>query len=392
MRIALFSDTFFPKIDGVVNVVHELATALAKRGNDVCVVAISQESAASLIKRMNLQYQLILLPSLQMPLYPGTRLAIPGASVFRQVKEFNPDIIHSHTPFPVGTLARRYARRLDVPLVGTHHTFYNLYLKLWHLDYPWARTLSWRITNKYYNQCAILVSPSHALADGMVRHGLSIPTEIIPNPVSLDAFKPADAWPPEEALRPYGPTVVYMGRLSCEKDIENVIRAAKLVMKKRDHDCPDAQKMRLVIIGGGPYQKELEQFARLQGIRDRIIFTGFLRGADLARELCLHMVFVTASTTENQPVSVLEAMASGLPVVAVSALGMPEIVRYGINGFLVPPGDTDAMAASILKIIYDDASRKKFAAASRELALLHDPDRIAAHHEELYRKLIYKTE
>ena len=384
MKIALFSDTFFPQINGVVNVVHHVAESLSHRGHEVCVFIVSGETAAAIEKKHSMPYRVVVISSLPVPMYPGERFALPNRRSFLKVKEFKPDIIHTHTPFMMGREALLCARRLKVPLVGTHHTFYDHYLKLWHLDYPWARFLSWKITNRYYNQCAVLVSPTHALADTMKKYGLRTPVEIIPNPVALSNFKPY-----EKRRNKKDMTVVYMGRLSREKDIDKVLEAYAQMIAD-GHGARNKNNIRLVIIGDGPYKKELERIAMNLGICDHVTFTGFLRGRELAEELRAHDVFVTASASENMPVSVLEAMASGLPVVAVSALGMPEIVQQGINGFLVPPGDTEAMASRVWEIIHDRTLRERFSAASRELALLHDPDHIAARHEELYKKLLSK--
>jgi glycosyltransferase involved in cell wall biosynthesis len=212
----------------------------------------------------------------------------------------------------------------------------------------------------------------------MQKYGLDVPIEVIPNPMPLSdsGFKPDEA-PREKKEK----SIVYMGRLSREKDVDKVLEAYAHIRALKGKD------VRLVIIGDGPRREELEGRAAELGIAEGVTFTGFLRGKELADELRRHDVFVTASKSENMPVSVLEAMASGLPVVAVAALGMREIVREGVNGFLAPPDDTQSIAEHLLKIISDPILRKKFALASSELALLHDPALIATRHEELYMNL-----
>ena len=242
----------------------------------------------------------------------------------------------------MGREAYHCSRRLKVPLVGTHHTFFDQYLKLWHLDYRRVRYLSWQLTNRYYNHCDVLVSPTRVLAETMKEHGLRVPVEIIPNPVPLSDFRPREERQDKEHA-----TIAYMGRLSREKDVGEVLEAFAHVLAREAY-VENGRAVHLVLIGDGPYRRELEEKAASLGISDLVTFTGFLRGAALAEEVRAHDVFVTASRSENMPVSVLKPWRAVCRSSPVSALGMPEIVRHGENGFLVTLGDTEAMAAAIL--------------------------------------------
>ncbi len=384
MRIALFTDTFFPQVNGVVNVVHHLAVALAKRGHAVGVFTVSRESGEALEQRLGLRYRVFTIPSMPIPMYPGERLTLPVGLSIRKVRAFRPDVIHVHTPFAMGREAYLSARRFNIPLVGTHHTFFDHYLKLWRLDYPWARAASWKLTNRFYNRVAAFISPTQALISAMQRYGLSSAAEVIPNPVPLADFRPIEVASRGEGDRTT--SLAYMGRLSDEKDIDMVLEAyAQVLASERFRAEP--HPTRLMIIGDGPHAGALKRRAAELGVDDTTTFTGFLRGAALSEAVRGHTLFVTASKSENMPVSVLEAMASGLPIVAVSALGMPEIVRHRENGFLAQPDDTQSMASYMLDIMYDAELQKKFAAASRSFALLHEPDRIAERHEEVYRRV-----
>lgn len=385
MRIALFSDTFFPQVNGVVSVVHHLAESLSLRGNEVCVCTVSRMTAEAIRRRPGVHYRTVTIPSIPMPLYTGERLTIPVGLSGAEMRTFKPDIIHAHTPFSMGMEAHLSSRQLGVPLVGTHHTFFDHYMQLAHLDFEWARRLSWTMTNRYYNRCATVVTPTRVLAEAMKQHGLRAPVEVIPNPVPLSDF-----YPRKTERSPGEATVVYMGRLSPEKNIDKVLEAFAHIQ----NDCTVSRgtSLRLVIIGDGSYTPVLEDIAENLGIRDRVTFTGFIRGKELAEELRTHDVFVTASKSENMPISVLEAMASGLPIVAPAALGLSEMVRHGENGFLVAPDDTKDMARRIVEIVRDPALRERFAAASRRLSILHDPDFIATCHEDLYQRLMAQSE
>jgi 1,2-diacylglycerol 3-alpha-glucosyltransferase len=381
MKIALFTDTFFPQVNGVVQTVHNLAESLSSRGHDVCVFTVSSETPMDMEQAPLMHYEVVTLPSIPLLMYPGERMTAPIGLSLSKVKAFKPDIIHAHTPLTMGQEAYICARRFKVPLVGTHHTFFDHYLKIWHLDYQWARYISWKLTNQYYNRCALVITPTKALAVAMQEHGLDSPVEVTPNsiPHSDSGFGPRDKRS-EEGKR----TIVYMGRLSGEKDVDKVIDAYALIV--RDSGAHN-KATHLTIIGDGPYKNDLEKKAEELGISKHVTFTGFLRGRDLADELRKHDVFVTASKSENMPISILEAMTSGLPIVGVAALGMPELVHHGENGFLVTPDDVHAMAERIREILDDDALQERLARASLKLALLHDPDDVAAQHEKIYEKL-----
>jgi glycosyltransferase involved in cell wall biosynthesis len=158
-----------------------------------------------------------------------------------------------------------------------------------------------------------------------------------------------------------GAALVYMGRVSYEKSIDDVIRMLAAVLRVK----PDTT---LVVIGDGPERNPLQRLASTLGVSDRVIFTGCLLGTKLVEALQASDIFVLASRSENMPLAVLEAMAAGLPVVSVASLGMKEIVRDGENGFLLLPDRLDDMAGRVIDLIEDAPKRERLARASRELA------------------------
>src|ERR1700733_12502908 len=164
MKIAIFSDTFFPQVNGVANVAYGSALSLSKLGHEVIVFAPIAPKNRHLLK--NLAFEVVVLPSLPAYFYPGERGAVPFSfSALKKLKKFNPDIIHSHTPFSVGCMAVIFAKMLKVKLVGTHHTFYDHYLKHIKMDFASARKFSWKLTDFYYNRCDLVLSPTQSLAD-----------------------------------------------------------------------------------------------------------------------------------------------------------------------------------------------------------------------------------
>jgi 1,2-diacylglycerol 3-alpha-glucosyltransferase len=286
------------------------------------------------------------------------------------VHKFKPDIIHTHTPFGVGWEAIYAATILGVPAVGTHHTFYDHYLRHVYLDYEVSKKMSWYYTVAYYNRCDLVMCPSRSLADVLEANELSSKVEVVPNCVDTDLFVSPDSR--DEKLN-----LVYMGRLSYEKNIAVVIDAFKIILSHYPATT-------LTLIGDGPEKFALERQAVLLGIESKMNFSGMLRGVDLVKALQMGDIFMTASASENLPLSIIEAMATGMPVVGVDSLGIPEIVRDGENGFLVPPDDAEAMAHSTLKLLLDVNLRRKMSLIAHETAQNFSRSKIAERLEKHY--------
>lgn len=385
MKIAIFSDTFPPKVDGVSSVAFRLAETLFERGHRILVVTVSKHKRGGRKQAASPKFEIIRLPSIPALVYSGDRLTLPIGQTIRRIKKFNPDIIHVHTPFSVGWEAIQCAKRLKIPLIGTHHTFYDHYVKHIKMNFRWMKKLSWKFVVSYYNRCDLVISPTKSLADTLKMHGLESPVEIIPNPIDTKLFQPATSRKSKEeakkSLGIKGKSLVYMGRVSYEKNIDQAIQAFALAAEKNP-------EIKFFIVGEGPERTKLEALARRLGIKEKVIFTGFLRGYKLTRALQASEMFVTASQSENMPISILEAMACGLPIIAVSALGIPEIVKNGVNGFLSVPGQPKEMARNILELFEKNDLWEKFSLASRELSLTYSREKIAELHEAAYRRVV----
>ncbi|MEK7160935.1 MAG: glycosyltransferase, partial [Patescibacteria group bacterium] len=159
MRVAIFTDTFPPQINGVAHTAYLSAKNLLERGHKVVVFTVSKklkDRPDSNLKNL----QVLRLPSVPAIVYPGERFTLPVGLTLRQVKKFDPDIIHAHTPFSVGWEAVLISKILKIPLVGTHHTFYNHYLKHIKLDFEWMKKIIWKFTIGFYNCSNLILSPS----------------------------------------------------------------------------------------------------------------------------------------------------------------------------------------------------------------------------------------
>lgn len=387
MKIALFSDTYFPQVNGVVNVVKQMAISLSEQGHNVVVFTVSSEAEKKLNKDTGGKYKVSLLPSMPFYGYQGERVSYFLGSALAKTKRFKPDVIHVHTPFAVGWEGVLCAKTLKIPLVGTHHTFYDHYLKHVKLEKQSWKKLSWKYTAAFYNRCNLVLIPSRALCAELKDRGLVSPAYVLPNAIDTDSFRPLASKDGKAALKKiFGikdNAIIYMGRVSYEKSIDVAVRAFATVCKKRT-DC------QMLVVGDGPEKESLIKLAESLEIGDKMIFTSYLFGQDLVQSLQASEIFITASKSENQPVSVLEAMSCGLPIIGVSAAGMPEIIKDGENGFLSKEDNHEDMAEKI-RILLDDNDRiEKVSAASRVMAENYSKEKIAKRLIEYY-SLAQKT-
>lgn len=386
MRIAIFSDTFLPAVNGVAVVAAQSAKALVKKGHEVWVFTVGKNLPDQPFWKEE-KITITKLPSISTGgVYEDSRLTLPLGLAWRRLKEFQPDVIHTHTPFSVGWEAVWAAKQLKKPLIGTHHTFYDHYLKHIRADFSWMKKFSWKYTALYYNLCDLVLSPSQALADTMVTHGLKKPVEVLRNSIETDIFKPEEENTKRQLAKDFKlkgkTTIVYAGRVSYEKSIDQVIRAFALAAQKD----PDIE---LLIVGDGPELNNLKKLAEELKVSPRVIFTGNLdRQNGFRQALQASDIFITASKSENMPMTVIEAMACGLPIIAVGEKGLVELVKIGRNGELVAADDPAAMAQKITALAIDRTCLKKYGQSSRELAQEYSTENISAKLEKLYQQTI----
>lgn len=384
LRIALFSDTFPPDVNGVANFVSFSAQTLAERGHKVEVYTVSRTSQKRLNEKFHKKFRIFTSLSFRSPIYSDTRVPIPTGLIFPHIFKFKPNIIHAHTPFTLGWEAVMAAKILRIPLIGTHHTFYDHYLKHAKIDFDAARKATWKYTTGFYNFFDIVTTPSQSLAEEMTDHGLRKPTVVMPNFVDNTIFKPAGISKKRILKKQFGieqQSIIYVGRLSYEKSIDQAIRAFNLILKK-------SPSIMFMIIGDGPERENLKSLASKLNIANKIIFTGFLRGKSLIKALQANDVFVTASKTETFCIAALEAMAVGLPVVAANEKGLRELVRNNKNGFLITSDSPAKMAGKILELFSQNKILEKFSQQAISTAAEHSSKKVIKKLEDLYIKLI----
>jgi glycosyltransferase involved in cell wall biosynthesis len=305
-------------------------------------------------------------PSVPLPGYPEIRLAFPSYwRVLRGSRRFRPDLIHCATEGVLGRLGQLVARKLGVPVVTSYHTDFSRYMTAYGADWLAAPTRSY--LTRFHNRATLTLTPSHAAVAQLRLMGVA-------RTIVWGAGVDAVTYQPErrnEALRRKlgleGKfTFLHVGRLAPEKNVDLVIEAFV-----RCHQLVGPDRAVLVIAGDGPRRAELERTAP-PGIR----FLGYLdRGTELPELYASADAFVFSSETETLGLVILEAMASGLPVVAAPAAGVGAYLRHGVNGLAYPPGDHEAMAGFMADLVTEPALRESLADGARHTALCLGWDR-----------------
>lgn len=385
MRIAVFTDTFLPQVNGVVRSTVTMLNGLVGHGHEAAVFTMQvgkvyprEVSFDDLDPRVRVHT----FPSLQVPGFKDIQARIPTVvQPLKAARRFRPDVIHLQTIFTMGWEAVCIARLLRCPLVGSHHGFLAEYLNNFGLDFGLARAVLKRYLAWYYNRCTAVVTPAQALRDELLEYGLKRPAHVISNPVDLHRFSLSE---PKEALQQrYGitrPTVVHMGRLVKQKGVDVLLHAfARLRRAGIEAD--------LLMLGDGRERAGLEALVCRLGIGDDVAWAGMLRGRALIERLATGDIFVSASKTEVQPLVFLEAMAMGIPAIGVQAGGVPECVRHGHNGLVVAPDDPAALADAMRALILDPALRREYGSRARDAAQRCEAGAVVREMEELYRSL-----
>ncbi|NJN31101.1 MAG: glycosyltransferase family 1 protein [Synechococcales cyanobacterium RM1_1_8] len=350
MRIALFTETFLPKIDGIVTRLKYTVEHLQRQGHQVIVYC--PEGGL----REYCGAQVYGVKGSPLPLYPELKMAFPRPSVGKSLELFKPDLIHVVNPAILGLGGIYYAKKLDIPLVASYHTHLPKYLE--HYGLGMLEPLLWELLKAAHNQALLNLCTSTAMVKALDEHGIER-TDLWQRGVDTELFRPELA---SGEMRdrlsqghPEAPLLLYIGRLSAEKEIDRI----KPVLES----IPGA---RLALVGNGPHREELE--AHFEGTPTH--FVGYLEGDQLASAYASADAFIFPSRTETLGLVLLEAMAAGCPVIAANAGGIPDIVTDGENGFLFEvtgdnATDDNAMIEATKLLLANPHQRQQFQTAAR---------------------------
>ncbi len=380
MKILFVSDTYYPHINGVYYFVCRVGPMLQSKGHQVAVIAPSPTAASTINKVDGLD--VYGLPSISTVLYPLIRVPFPmlmKANIKKIIDTFKPDIIHLQDHFLISKTVIAVNKAYNIPIIATNHFMPENITVLIKGD-KWQQRVEkylWKEFSKVYNQVTLVTTPTETGVSIMRPHlKKEITTLAISSGIDLTLFTPYGdtATVKNKYNIPNKPTILYVGRLDPEKRIEEILEAVAIAVKKVDFI--------FLVVGKGTKKIELEQLAISLGIADNVIFTGFVPDEDLPIIYKLSRCFIIASIAELLSLVTLQAMASGLPLIAVRAGALVELVNG--NGYLYNEGDVNAMVAAIQEICTNNTVYQQMRSKSLELIQRHNILSTVTSFENLY--------
>ncbi|MDO4742002.1 MAG: glycosyltransferase [Candidatus Saccharibacteria bacterium] len=412
-KILIATAVYHPMVNGVAVFSHNLALGLAKRGNQVLVVCPSQTGKS--YEKEEDGVRVCYLKSVAAKVYPDQIHKVPEAKRFLGVKwprffykhgfrvslfpakeisrildEFRPDIVHIQVSDSIGLSVASYARKHKIPIITTEHNQPEVITEPLKVPKvakkPLDAVLRAYFINRQSKSDFVTMPTEKAISDLLLARGREFPVPVmaVSNGVDLAKFKPGLG--SEEIYKKYKisketPIVLYVGRVDPEKEVGKVIRAYEMAVR----EVPEAK---LLIVGDGVDKVNLEKMIKKRGLGDKVKFLGRITPPDLYELYRVGSVFVTASEVETQGIVLIEAAATGLPLVAVDAGAVGEICRTGENGFLCQPGNIKEMSEGIRRILTDKKLRDKFSKKSIILANEHDLEKTIDKFIAIYDQVI----
>lgn len=351
MKIALFTDTFLPQINGVTKTLEKLLDYFEKEGIEYLLFAPEGEE-------IHFDYHVETIPSFNFFLYPECKLSLPKYFKIKDIlTDFDPDLIHLVTPFNLGLCGLRYAKKFALPIVASYHTNFDQYLAYYKLNF--LKKPIWKFFNWFHKHSQLNLVPSQITLENLRRNGIKN-LKIWDRGIDTQTYSPDLA--DENFKRRYGiegkTTILYVGRLAPEKNLELLLASLEKLNKKYKDE------IELLITGSGPMIDDLKAKAA-----ENVTFTGYLTGDELAMTYASCDIFAFPSVTETYGNVILEAMASGLPVVGILAGGVKENLFNEQNGLACLKNNVKEFSQNLKRLITNQSLRKKLASNARKYAL-----------------------
>jgi len=382
MNIGIFTETFLPNIDGVVVSILNMNKLLVDRGHKISVFTAGggpEEVDGCRVFRTK---------GLGLPSYKGYKLGIPSLKIMNQLVKGGADIIHSRGPFTIGLMAKHMSKIMKLPIIGTFDTPIQDYLHYLPVagKFKTSKDALTKIAIKYsmwyYNRCDLVTAPSVTIKKDLEKMGCKKRIEVLSNGVDINRFSPENY---SEELRSKlcsndERMIFHVGRITKEKGVDVLLKAARALKL-------EGLRFKLVIGGKGPVLDDLKAMSRNLGISDSVVFAGFISDEDLPKYYATADVFATASIVETQGIVMLEAMASGTPVVGAQAGAIPELVRDDINGFVFKPTDHKQAAEKLINVIGNESLRKELSSGAIKSVRDHSLEKVCDKVESIYNEL-----
>jgi glycosyltransferase involved in cell wall biosynthesis len=353
----MLADVYKPHVSGITNYIALNKEHLESRGHEVFVFAFGDESYRDVEPNVIRSPGL---PILSTGYYISLSYNLQARKLLRSM-----DVVHVHHPFVSGSLALRYCRPRGIPIVFTNHTRYDLYAHVYMPGLPVVigETALEAYLTHFCRSCDLVISPSAGMRDVLLSFGVDAPVEIVPNGVNLAPFRHATQ--PESrssfGIQDEDVLLIYVGRLGPEKNLPFLLRSFAGAAEAYGN-------ISLMLVGDGPERDNLQDRVVHMGIDERVYFAGLIPYEQLPGYLAMADAFVTASVTEVHPLSVIEALAAGLPVLGVASPGVGDTIRDGFNGLLSRQADLASFTAKMIRLVTDRSLRGQLAAAASDSA------------------------
>ena len=385
MKILLATESYYPNIDGGAIAQHNLAHELKKRGHSIYVIAPGNRFFN--YKENENGITVFRTGSMRLPFYMKGRYRFTPFPLFKIkniIKKIKPDVIHICSPYPIGASTYLWARKYNFPVIDSIHILpeNTLSLLFYSKHYKFFEKQIWKYFVFFFNLADWVTIPTETGIKMYKDHGFKNNITPISNGINLKIFNPKNNG---EYLRkryniPMKNIVIYTGRISQEKNLEVLIKAIPIVIKKIDAHF-------LFVGSGGEYKHDLKNLVEKLNVGKYTTFTDFLDWKDYPNIYAIADVFAMPAESELQSIVTLEAVASGLPVVVVNRGALPELANHG-NGLVFEPGNSKDMADKIIKILSDGKLKKEMSKKSLELSEKHSLEFVACEYEKAYENAI----
>lgn len=378
MKIGIFTNCYRPLVNGVVGAVTLLRQGFREAGHEAFIFTPAYDDFR------DGEDGIYRYPAVDLTTKVKYPVAVPfSPRIHRELERLDLDIVHSHHPFVLGPLALRVARRKRIPAVYTFHTQYDQYTHYVPLPEGLVKWSAKRQVRRFGQAVDGITTPAESARQILMDYGVTRPITVIPNPTDLSRLQRGDGGPVRAR---YGlgaeRVLINIGRIAPEKNLGLLLESFQLML-----DQAPGGSLKLMIVGDGPELAPLQRRAEAMSLADRVIFTGLIDPSQIPDFLAMADLFVMTSTTEVKPLSQLEALAAGVPIVAVAAAGANDTIRPGENGWLVPE-DAAKFAAAVLELVFDQERLGRFRQAARSTAARYSYTGIAAEYLALFAKMI----
>ncbi len=382
MKILITTDAYGVMVNGVAISVKNLSSALQEAGHDVRILTLSQTHHS--YQDGNVYY----IGSVALKIYPDVRATLSfHNSLLKDILEWKPDIIHSQSEFFTFIFARRLSHLLQAPIVHTYHTLYEYYT---HYFCP-SKTLGHRIvligSRMVCNRADAVIAPTLKTAKILEGYGVDSEIRVVPTGLDLGRFKESENntsdWEkPALSIPKNAPVIVTLGRLAREKNVDFLIQ-------QMSHPSLRKMGLHLVVVGDGPDRTRLERIVQQLKLHDVVHFTGMVAPENVAHYYHIGDVFVSASSSETQGLTYIEAMACGLPLLCRKDTCLESVLIPGYNGFFFE--DTDEFVQYCCKLFEAKMALKKMGQNALSSAFHFSKETFAAHAAQLYMEVILNS-